>query len=78
MRLCIVLDLCMALLSGVMYSFAIEYKDNVLPGEKIGLPKFPLCKLVCSAKPMHFKVVPCFVLPVAGCSAQKLTQVVQK
>ncbi len=75
MRLCIVLDLFMALLSGVMYSFAI---DHVLPREKIGLPKFPLCKLVCSAKPMHFKLVPCFVLPVAGCSAQKVTEVVQK
>ena len=66
----------MALLSGVMYSFAIEAVDNVLPGEKIGLSKFPLCKLECSANHMHFKIVPCFVLPVAGCSAQKLTQVV--
>lgn len=71
MRLRIVLDLCMALLSGFLYSFALEAKDNVLPGVKIKLPKFPLCKLLCSAKHVHIKVVPCFVLPVAGCSLVK-------
>jgi len=40
MRLCIVLDLCMALLSGVMYSFAM---DNVLPGESTSR----LCHALC-------------------------------
>jgi hypothetical protein len=65
MRLAIVLEVCMGLLYGVMYSFA---RDSL----STRTSKTGLCKLVCSAQHKQYQVVPCFVLPVAGCSGHEL------
>ena len=67
MRLAIVLEVCMALLYGVMYSFA---RDSLVSRNS----KTGLCKLVCPGKHKQYLVVPCFVLPVAGCSGHELRQ----
>jgi hypothetical protein len=56
-----VVDICIALLSGAMYCMARHSKTG-------------LCKLVCAEQPNIPRVVPCFVLPVAGCSGQELEQ----
>ena len=56
-----VVDVCNALLSGAMYCMARHSKAG-------------LCQLVCAEQPNILRVVPCFVLPVAGCSGQELPQ----
>lgn len=54
-----VVDVLLALLSGVMYSMARVSKSG-------------LCELTCSQLPNVIRVVPCFVLPVEGCSGSEL------
>jgi hypothetical protein len=61
----LVLEVCMALLSGLMYSFA----ERESKGRE---SKRGLCELVCVEKTKILRVVPCFVLPVAGCAGQEL------
>ena len=62
MRLIVlVVDVCVALLSGGMYCMARNSKAG-------------LCELVCAEQPNILRVVPCFVLPVPGCSGHELEQ----
>jgi hypothetical protein len=56
----LLLDVCIGLLSGVMYGFAERES------------KTGLCELVCAGQPNIVRVVPCFVLPVAGCAGHEL------
>ncbi len=58
------LEVCMALLSGVLYSLARDDK----PSRK---SKTGLCELVCAEKPYIVRIVPCFVLPVTGSSGRE-------
>lgn len=57
--LAFVVDVMLALLSGVMYSFARQSKAG-------------LCELVCLQQEPTVRVVPCFVLPVEGCTGHAL------
>lgn len=59
-----VVDVLVALLSGVMYSFARQSKGRE--------SKAGLCELVCSEQSNTVRVVPCFVLPVKGCTGHVL------
>jgi hypothetical protein len=58
-----VVDVVVALLAGVMYSLAVHSARQSNNG---------LCKLVCHNNPKIKRVVPCFVLPIAGCSGEEL------
>ena len=60
------LEVCMALLSGVLYSLARDDK----PSRK---SKTGLCELVCAEKPSSdiVRIVPYFVLPVTGSSGRE-------
>ncbi len=66
MRLLVfVVDVSVAMLAGAMYCMARE---------SARLSKSGLCKLVCAESQNIVRVVPCFVLPVAGCSAQRVEE----
>jgi len=58
-----VVDIVVAMLAGAMYCMARSSARQSKNG---------LCELVCAESPNIVRVVPCFVLPIAGCSGEEL------
>ena len=57
--LSILMNVILAMMSGVLYGVTRESKTG-------------LCELVCAHEPDVVRVVPCFVLPVRGCSGHEV------